>query len=192
MAGQSLIDDQLAQLRSQLPEAAVEELADGLLATYEHHLASGLDPAAAAAAAIDEFGHPGEIVAAFVRQSPGRRTALALLITGPLFAACWGPSLYLMRAWAWPIPRVATVAFMLLLAAVAMTLLMAATSQGSYARARVAVVGATGLLLLDTAALAAIVFAAPTLIWLMAFASTASLTRITLTTRALILWHAGE
>jgi hypothetical protein len=56
----------------------------------------------------------------------------------------------------------------------------------------VAVVGATGLLLLDTAALAAIVFAAPTLIWLMAFASTASLTRITLTTRALILWHAGE
>jgi hypothetical protein len=189
MAGQTLIEEYLAQLRRQLPGTAVDELADGLLATYEVHLAGGLDPSAAAAAAIDDFGRPDEIVAAFVRESPGRRTALALLMTGPVLAACWAPSLLMTRAWDWPIPRAAIVAFVIVLFSVAM-MFVTATSRDSYTRARLAAVGAAGLLLLDTTALAAILLAAPTLVWFMVFAIAASLTRITLTTRALILWHA--
>lgn len=190
MAGQALIEEHLAQLRRQLPEAAVDELADGLFATYEHHLARGLDPSAAATTAIDEFGRPGEIIVAFVHHSPGRRAALALLMTGPLLAACWGPSLLMTQVWAWPIPRPVTIAFASLLIAVAIVLLSAATSRDSYARARLAAVGATSLLFLDSAALAAALLAGPGLVWLTAFAITASLTRMTLTTRVLILWHA--
>lgn len=190
MADHVLITAHLAQLDGRLPGSAVDELADGLLATYEHHLARGLDPTAAAAAATDEFGRPDEIVAAFVRQSPGRRTALALLMTGPILAVCWGPSLVIGHAWTWPIPRLAAIAFGVVLLVVVATLAAAATSRDNYGRARLARIGVIGLPLLDTAMLAVVVLAAPTMVWLMAVAIAASLTRIILTTRTLILWRA--
>ncbi|TCN29276.1 hypothetical protein EV644_1396 [Kribbella orskensis] len=189
MASHALIEQHLAELARQLPSDAVDELADGLAATFEHHLADGLDPSAAAAAAIEEFGRPGEIVAAFVRHSPGRRAALGLLMTGPVLAACWGPSLILARAWTWPMPTLAAVALGLGLLAVVAVLALAATSRDSYGRAGLARVGAIWLLLLDTAVVAVVVLAAPALVWLMVVAVAASLTRMALTARTLIVWR---
>ncbi|HEV8559614.1 MAG TPA: permease prefix domain 1-containing protein [Actinophytocola sp.] len=183
MAGHTLIDAHLAALARRLPARAVDELADGLTETYARHLARGFDPTAAARAAIAEFGHPDQIITAFTRQAPGRRTALALLATGPGFAACWGPSLILGHAWTWPIPTPVALAFGLALLAVVAALVTAATSRHSYSRTQLAAPGAIGLVLLDTAVLAAVLLAAPTLVWPMALAIPASLARIGLTAR---------
>ena len=51
MPGTSLIDSYLVALSADLPEAIVDELADGLDETYRYHLGQGLDPDAAARAA---------------------------------------------------------------------------------------------------------------------------------------------
>lgn len=184
MASHTLIDAHIAELARQLPAEAVDELADGLTETYKQQLARGLPPTAAADAAIAEFGHPDQIIAAFTRQAPGRRTALALLATGPIFAACWGPSLILGGSWAWPVPTLVPVAFGLILLGVVATLITAAISR-RYSRTRLAMVGATGLIALDLAMLALVLLAAPTLVWPMIFAIPASLTRIGLTARTL-------
>jgi hypothetical protein len=185
MASHTLINAHLAELARRLPAPVVDELADGLTETYEHHLARGLHPTAAAAAAIAEFGSPDQITAAFTRQAPGRRTALVLLATGPVFAACWGPSLIMAKPWTWPIPVTAALAFGLALLAVVAVLATAATSRRHYRRTRLAAIGAVGLVLLDTTMLAAVMFAAPVLVWPMAVAIPASLARIALTLRAL-------
>lgn len=190
MADHVLIEQHLAQLGRRLPSEAVDELADGLAATYEHHVASGMDPQTAAATAIDEFGRPGEIVAAFVRQSPGRRTALGLLMTGPVMAACWGPSLILARAWTWPLPTLVAAAGGISLLLIVALLVVAATSRASYRRADVARLGAGGLVLLDTAFVAVVVITAPALVWPMVVAIAACLTRATFTARALIVARA--
>lgn len=183
MAGDALIERHLAALARQLPAAAVDELADGLVETYEHHLACGLDRVAAAEAAVAEFGDPAQIIASFSRQAPGRRAAITLLATGPVFAVCWGPSLILGHAWVWPIPTTATVLFGLALLGVVATLVIAATSRHDYHRTRLAAPGGIGLVLLDTAALAAVLFAAPALVWPMAIAIPVSLARIAFTVR---------
>lgn len=184
MAGHVLIDTHLATLAGRLPPGAVDELADGLTETYQHHLARGLDPDAAATAAVAEFGDPDQILAAFTRQAPGRRAALALLATGPLFAACWGPSLIMSHAWAWPVPIGAEVAFGLALLGIVAILAIAGTSQHDYGRTRLAAAGGIGLIVLDAAMLAAVVLAAPTLVWPMALAIPASLARIAFTARS--------
>jgi hypothetical protein len=185
MAGHALIDTHLATLARRLPAGAVDELADGLIETYQHHLARGLDQAAAAAAAVAEFGDTDQILAAFTRQAPGRRTALALLATGPVFAACWGPSLIMSHVWAWPIPNAAETAFGLALLGIVAILAIAATSQHHYGRTRLAAAGGIGLIVLDTAMLTAVLLAAPTLVWPMAIGIPASLARIAFTARSL-------
>ena len=174
MASHTLIEAHLAKLAQRLPGALVDELADGLIETYEQHLARGLSPDAAATIAIAEF----------IRQAPGRRGALVLLATGPIAAALWAPSLILGHAWTWPIPTPVPIGFGLTLLAV-VGILIAATSRHRYPRTRLAGVGALGLIVLDTAALSAVLLAAPTLVWPMALAIPASLTRIGLTARAL-------
>ena len=63
MAEPSLISEYLAELSGRLPAGIVEELADGLDQTHQHYLQHGLDPDAAAQAAIAEFGEPHVIVA---------------------------------------------------------------------------------------------------------------------------------
>jgi hypothetical protein len=90
MPGTSLIGDYLTALSAQLPAPIVEELADGLEQTRLHYLEQGLDPDAAAGAALAEFGEPDVIVAAFTRLSPARRAARRLLATGPVTAAAFG------------------------------------------------------------------------------------------------------
>jgi hypothetical protein len=185
MASHTLIDNQIADLRRRLPAEAVDELADGLALTFEHHLRRGLHPAAAAEAAIAEFGDTAQITTAFTRQAPGRRTALALLATGPAVGACWGASLGLGRAWTWHIPAHVVVAFGLTLLAVLAALAAAATSRRNYRRTRLAAAGAAGLIALDTLMVTAALTAAPILVWPMALAIPASLVRTGLTVRSM-------
>jgi hypothetical protein len=189
VASHDLIRHQLDQLRARLPADVVEELTDGLTETYEGHLARGLDPAAAADAAVAEFGDQAQITAAFVQQAPGRRVARTLLATGPVLAACWGPTLGMGHAWSWPLARGAGVVFGLALLATVATLVVAATSRHSYRRTRLAVPAAGALVLLDVAVLGVVLavlpVAAPAPVWPMGIAVTASLARIWLTVRSL-------
>ncbi|HEU5160722.1 MAG TPA: hypothetical protein VFU43_27240 [Streptosporangiaceae bacterium] len=175
----------LAELSGPLPADVVEELGDGLADTWRHYRELGLSPAAAADAAIADFGTPGQTIAAFVAHSPGRRLARTLLATGPVMAVCWGSALIAAHAWDWPVTAAAKAAFAVTLLAVVAVLVAAATSRYSLGRTRLAAAGALGLLVLDAAMLAAAVLIAPALAWPMAAAIAASLARIALTLRAL-------
>jgi hypothetical protein len=194
MASHRLIEEHLAVLADRLPADAVAELTDGLVETWRHQLATGSPPDTAARAAIAEFGDPDRITRAFVAQAPGRRTALALLATGPLVGMCWGASLVAARVWTWPIPTVGVAVFALALLAVAATLAAAATSRRSYRRTRLGTAGGAGLVVLDALMLVAVITVAPVLVWPMAVAIPASLARIGLTVRcglhrALRVWY---
>jgi len=184
VAGHALIDAYRAELGRRLPADAIDELIDGLVETYEQHLAHGLEPAGAATAAISEFGHPEEVLAGFTRLAPGRRTAAALLATGPALGACWATSLIVGRAWTWPIPTAVSMTFFLTLLAVVAILAAAATSRRDYVRTRLAAPGGAGLVLLDAAMLVAVWLVAPAIVWPMAVAIPASLARICFTVRS--------
>ena len=181
MAGHHLIDEHLATLARHLPAGAVDELTDGLLETWQRHLDAGLTPDEAAQAAITEFGDPAQIAGAFVAQSAGRRTARALLATGPLVGVCWGASLVVGQAWTWPVPTPAAAGFGLGLVAVIAALIAAATSRCSYRRTRLGEAGGLGLVILDAVMVAAVLLVAPALVWPMLAAIPASLARIGLT-----------
>jgi hypothetical protein len=185
VAGHQLIDRHLAALARRLPADTVDELADGLYEAWRHHLGTGLPPAEAAHAAIAEFGTPDRITGEFVRQAPGRRTAVLLLATGPLFGLCWGASLITARVWSWPVPAPVAAAFAGALLVTVAALATAATSRHSYRRTRLGIVGGVGLVVLDTAMIAAVLLAAPAIVWPMAAAVPASLARIGLTIRSL-------
>jgi hypothetical protein len=185
MAGHRLIDAHLAALARRLPAGAVDELADGLLETWQRHLDAGLPPADAARTAIAEFGSVAQIVDAFVTQSPGRRTARMLLASGPIFGICWGGSLVVGRAWTWPVPVPVVAVFGAALLAVVAALVVSATSRRSYRRARLGAAGGFGLIVLDVAMLAGVLALAPVLVWPMLAAVPASLARIGLTLRSL-------
>jgi len=183
VASHHLIDGYLAGLARRLPADAVDELADGLAETYLRHLSGGLDPDAAAGAALTEFREPDRVVAAFVRSAPGRRSARALLYSGPVVGSCWGTTLVVSHAWTWPVPAGPRLAFGLTLLAVVTGLAVAATGSRSYRRTRIAAAAGLGLIALDTAVLAAVALVAPPFAWPMALAIPASLTRITVTAR---------
>ncbi len=184
MASNDLIDGYVADLARRLPPDVVDELTDGVVETFHQHRARGLDPSAAAVAATADFGEPDQIGAAFARQAPGRRAAVALLATGPIFGALWGSSLITAKAWTWPIPAAAAIAFGTTLLIIVASLVAAATSR-SYARTRLASVGCSGLILLDLAMLAVIAVTSPTLVWPMALAIPASLVRVGISARSL-------
>lgn len=181
MASHQLIDDYLADLARRLPADAVDELADGITETWQRHVANGEPPPAAAHTAIAEFGTTEQIIAAFVAQAPGRRTALALLATGPLVGVCWGTSLIAAHVWTWPIPPAVATAYALGFLATVATLATAATSRRNYRRTRLGTAGGLGLVLLDIGMLAAVALLAPTLTWPMLAAIPASVIRIGLT-----------
>jgi hypothetical protein len=185
MASHPLIEAHLGTLRRRLPADAVDELADGLIETYHHHLAQDADPHTAARRAVNDFGEPDTIIAAFTRQAPGRRMALLLLATGPLVGPCWGATLLLGHAWTWPVPAPLRIGLGLGLLLTVATLATAATSRHSYRRTRVAAIGGIGLITLDTAMITAAVLTAPALVWPMAAAIPASLLRIGTTVRAM-------
>jgi HAAS len=184
MADRDLINSYLAELARRLPGEAVEELADGLEETYQHQLRLGLSPTEAAHSAISEFGRPVQVAAAFAHQSSGRRTAIALLVTAPVFAGLWGTTLITAHAWNWPIPPGAAVTFGAALLAVAVTLVIIARSNNP-TTTRLAGPASVALVLLDLDMLTAVAAAAPTVTWPMALAIPASLIRVALAGRNL-------
>lgn len=185
MAGHHLIGAYLATLARQLPADAIDELADGLTETYRRHRTAGLSPDAAARATLDEFGQPETVLSAYVRQAPGRHAALMLLATGPIIGLSWGATLIATHAWTWPVPTTLRAAYGITLLAVIITSLLAATSQHSYRRTRLAIGAGFGFIALDGAMLTALLLIATPLVWPMAIAVPASLTRMTLTAHAI-------
>lgn len=175
-----MIGDYLDALRGRLPADAVAELADGLLETYEHHRVRGLDPDAAAWAAVADFGAPDTVIRAFVQVAPGRRTARTLLATGPIGAACWAAALLTARAWTWPVPAPAAGAFAVVLVTVAAVLAAACRLPYRHSR-RAALAGGVGLLTLDAAAVTGLLMLAPALTTLLQCAALASGLRTILT-----------
>jgi hypothetical protein len=185
MPGSGLISDYLAALSAELPGDIVAELADGLEQTYRHYLRQGLDPAAAAWAAVAEFGDPPTVIAAFIRSSPARRAARRLLATGPLAGGCWGAVLITGRAWAWPVPAIV----LGLLGATLITvigLLVAATFGRHYLPARRAgIAAAVGITMLDAVMLIGVPLVASALSWLLIAAAAVSMARISFTASSL-------
>ncbi len=189
MAEPRLIRDYRAALARRLPEAIVDELADGLEQTYQHHLEAGLARSVAARAAADEFGDPDTIADQFAAGAPARRAARLLLGTGPLVGGCWATLLITLRAWDWPVPAVGRAGAALVLATV-IALLVLAASTGSYRRARrAATLACLVLITLDASLGAAILLPAATHGWLLTLAVAGCL-RITFTARALRRIHA--
>jgi hypothetical protein len=184
MAGHRLIDDHLAELARHLPAGVVDELADGLIETWQHHRTAGLTPARAAQDAIAEFGSVERILDAYVAHSPARRTARLLLTTGPLVGAGWGAALVATGFWTWHVPGIAVVVFAAALAGVVATLAVSATARRSYRRARLGMIGGLSLIGLDVTMIAVVLSAAPALSRLIAVAVALSLIRVTLTVRA--------
>lgn len=168
----------LADLRRRLPADIADEIADGLSTGCEHHLALGLGDDDAARAAIAEFGDPSRLAAEFTRAAPGRRAARTLLASGPVVGACWGAALIAARAWTWPVPQPARLGFGAVLLLTVLVLAGAATSRDSYRRTRLAVPGGIALIMLDLTMITAVLTVAPAVIWVLAIAITASLTRI--------------
>jgi hypothetical protein len=185
MAEPGLIKDYLAALSAQLPAPIVAELTDGLEQTYRHYLDQGLGPAAAAEAALAEFGGPQVVVAAFTGASPARRAARKLLATGPVVGACWGTALVLNRAWTWPVPL--GVRVLLGMALITIIGLLAAAAFGRRYRSagRAAAAGCAGIAALDATLLIAITLTVPAVIWPVIVAAVASAVRITFATRGL-------
>jgi len=185
MAEPGLIRDYLAALAAELPAPVVAELADGLEQTHRHYLGQGLDPGAAARAAVAEFGEPQVVVAAFTSASSARRAARELLVIGPVVGACWGAALVINRAWAWPVPTGVRV----LLGAALITVigLLAAAAFGRRYRSatRAAAAGCAGIAVLDATVAIAVTLAVPAVIWPVIVAAAASAVRISVATRGL-------
>jgi hypothetical protein len=190
MARPSLIGDYLAELSAQLPAPFVEELADGLHQTYQHHVHQGLDGHAAASAALAEFGEPHVIVAAFTRLSPARGAARRLLATGPIVGACWATALITGRAWTWPMPAAARLLLGAALISIIGLLTIAAFARHYRLVGRAGTAACAGTAALDALLITA-ALTNPALIWPAIPAIAASAARLTYTTRTLrpILTH---
>jgi hypothetical protein len=181
----ALIDHYLTGLRQQLPAPIAEEAAAGLLETYEHHLAAGAGDQEAARAALAEFGDLATVAGEFTRQAPGRHAARLLLATGPTAGLCWAAALISGRAWTWPVPATARLAFGALLLLAILGLLLAATSRHSYRRTRLAMLASPAILAVDLTAITAALLIAPDPSWTLRIAVSFSLARIALGARML-------
>jgi hypothetical protein len=176
-----LIAGYVAGLHRRLPAAIADEAADGLVETYEDHLASGAAEQEAALAALAEFGDLAMVVGEFTRQAPARHAARMLLATGPAVGACWAAALILSHAWTWLAPAAARLGFGAVLLLAVLVLAVAATSQHSYQRTRIAAAVIPVILVLDATAITAVMLAAPALTVTLSIAMTASLGRIAFT-----------
>jgi hypothetical protein len=171
----------VAGLHRRLPAALADEAADGLIETYEHHLASGTGQQAAAHAAVAEFGDLETVIGEFTRQAPARRAARILLATGPVAGASWATALILSHAWTWPVPAATRLSFGAVLLLAVLALAAAATSRHSYQRTRLTAAASPVILVLDATAVAAVALAAPALTAMLGIAAGVSLGRIAFT-----------
>jgi hypothetical protein len=176
-----MIAGYVAGLHRRLPAALADEAADGLIETYEHHLASGTGQQAAAHAAVAEFGDLGTVIGEFTRQAPARRAARMLLATGPVAGASWATALILSHAWTWPVPAATRLSFGAVLLLAVLALAAAATSRHSYQRTRLTAAASPVILVLDATAVAAVALAAPALTAMPGIAAGVSLGRIAFT-----------
>jgi hypothetical protein len=92
------VEGYLAEVSAGLPGPAraqagiLAELRSGLLDAADAHRSAGVPPAQAAAAAITEFGDPGEIAGGFraeLAAGQARRVAVMVLVTGPVVGLVW-------------------------------------------------------------------------------------------------------
>ncbi|HEU5332283.1 MAG TPA: permease prefix domain 1-containing protein [Actinocrinis sp.] len=173
-----LIDAYLAELARQLPRGDADELADGLIETYEHCLAAGLPPAAAARAAVERFGDCDRVLTAFARQGAPRRAARTLIAVGPLVGFCWLLVLIAGRAWTWPVPVLAPLAVGVVLAVAIASLVGAARARRVRFGRRAGIVGCLGVMIMDAALMGAAVLVMPTLSWPICLAVPASAARL--------------
>ncbi len=177
----ALINDYVAGLHRRLPPDIADEAADGLMETFQHHIAAGTGVQAAANAAVAEFGDLRTVVGEFTRQAPGRRAARALLATGPVVGGCWAVVLILSHAWTWQVPGPVRLGVGAVLLLAILALAAAATSRRSYRRTRLAAAASPVIHVLDATAVTAVLLAAPALTWALGIAVAISLSRITLT-----------
>ena len=93
-----LVTDYLLDIEARIPRwplarrSALDELADGLLDAVTHYRSRGLDPDDAAARAVHDCGPASTVAAEFVQvlaTGQARRTALTLLLSGPLIGLLW-------------------------------------------------------------------------------------------------------
>jgi hypothetical protein len=185
-ADHPLIAHQVNLLARELPADLVDELADGLHQTYRHHLSHTGDPDLAATAAVTEFGDAPTVTRAFTEQSPGRRTAQTLLVTGPLVGACWAAAFITGRAWTWPVPGPARLAV-----ATALILTIAVIARLALGRVRYrplhrAAAAASALVLtIDITMIVLVITVAPTITAPLGLACALSASRLALTGRRL-------
>lgn len=185
MAESSVIEGYLTVLSAQLPAPIVEELADGLDQTWTRYRDQGLEPGAAADAAVAEFGDPNVILAEFVSLNPARRTARKLLVSGPIVGGSWAAALTMSRAWTWPVPWAIRLLFGLALVTVIGMLVPAAFGKRYRSVGRAGTAGCVGMTVLDVAVVLTAVLATPALVWPLTLAMAASAGRLTYTSRAL-------
>lgn len=191
MAKPGVIEACLSTLSAELPAPIVEELADGLVETYQRYLDHGLEPDSAAHAALAEFGDPSVILSEFTRISPARRAARRLLAIGPVVGGCWGMALITGRAWSSPVPVAVRLVLGVALLAIIGTLAAAALGRRYRSVGKAGAVGCAGIAAIDAVALitAPLVIADLTLPIVLAMA--ASLFRITIAARGLRLARSG-
>jgi hypothetical protein len=185
MAEARVITDYLTALSEQLPAPVVEELADGLDQTCQRYLNQGLTPAAAARAAVAEFGAPQIILANFTRLSPARLAARRLLASGPVVGGCWAIALSTGRAWSWPVPVAARLLLGIALAGSIGLLATAAFGTKYRSIRRAGTAGCVGITTLDATMLLTATIAVPVIAWPLILALAASAVRLTFTARAL-------
>lgn len=183
MAEPCLIANYEAILRAELPVHLAEEVSDGLAEAHAKYIRLGQRPDAAAQNAVAEFGSARAVVTAFARASPAKRTARALVITGPVVGLCWAATLITSQAWDWPVPNVARLVLGGLLAASVLVLVTAVRARRYWTVRRSAAAGSIGLVVLDASMIAAVAAYSPSLRWLAGIAILASATRLVCTVR---------
>jgi hypothetical protein len=116
--GGATVESYLADIAACLPgpprshAEIVAELRAGLLDAADAHAAAGLPPAAAARAAISEFGRPEQVADGFraeIAARHARRLSAGLVAGGPLVGLLWVAAalashlgLHLAPPWHWP------------------------------------------------------------------------------------------
>jgi hypothetical protein len=185
------------------------ELGAGLADAADAHRSAGLNMAQAARAAIAEFGSPDQVAVGFraeLAAAQARRTALALMATGPLAGVLWIVAALTSHIGAQPAPpwewvglptgaRLATHVAMPVLAATIGSSLFTVATTGRLTRwlparpAASAAIAASGLVVVDVAMLAALAILAASMPGRLAplpvaAAGAASLTRLSLVSRA--------
>jgi hypothetical protein len=185
MAPPRLIEDYSAVLLAELPASLADEVSDGLDEAYRKYLRQGLVTEAAAEAAVGEFGDPRAVADAFIRASPARKAAHALIATGPLVGLCWASVLITGRAWNWPVPVVASVFLGGLLAASIAVLVTAARARRYRLVRRSGAAGCAGVVVLDVSMITAVIAVAPGADWIAVLAICASAARLIGVARAI-------